>query len=292
MTTPLIPSEMIGRLATLPDFLRSNILGQDEVLHEICGLLARSFCELRCPQRPIASMLYLGPTGVGKTETALLFTEHLYGDKNKLQRLDMSEYMVEDSIKVLRGASIHERGILGMLYDRSGGSGTLLFDEIEKAHKEILDVFLQILSAGRFTLANGETLVTRTEQAGAREMRVETFGRFDLRCVFNKLSYETLKKIGQLHTDKCLGIINGKGHELSYAPGVVEYIQEKGYSEHFGARPMLNAAMRVLGDPVAEQMLINGGWAVRGINNHQTRSKKSTTGAARNARWRFSHELC
>jgi ATP-dependent Clp protease ATP-binding subunit ClpA len=119
-----------------------------------------------------------------------------------------------------------------------------------------------------------ETLVTRTEQAGAREMRVETFGRFDLRCVFNKLGYETLKKIGQLHTDKCLGIINGKGHELSYAPGVVEYIQEKGYSEHFGARPMLNAAMCVLGDPVAEQMLINGGRPVRGIIKHDRRSKK------------------
>jgi len=161
MTTPLIPSAMIGRLSTLADFLCSNIIGQDEVLHDICGLLRRSFCELRFPQRPIASMLYLGPTGVGKTETALLFSEHLYGDKNKLQRLDMSEYIVEDSIKVLRGASIQERGILGMLYDRSGGSGTLLFDEIEKAHREILDVFLQILSAGRFTLANGETLDLR-----------------------------------------------------------------------------------------------------------------------------------
>ena len=65
-----------------------------------------------------------------------------------------------------------------------------------------------------------------------------------------------------------------KGHELSYAPGVVEYIQEKGYSEHFGARPMLNVAMRVLGDPVAEQMLINGGWPVRGIIKHDGRSKK------------------
>src|SRR6201995_2622155 len=150
MISPLVPSALIRQLHTLPAFLLSNIIGQDEGFHDICGLLRRSFCELRFPQRPIASMLYLGPTGVGKTETALLFTEHLYGDKNKLQRLDMSEYMVEDSIKVLRGASIHERGILGMLYDRSSGSGTLLFDVIEKAHKEILDVFLQILSAVLF----------------------------------------------------------------------------------------------------------------------------------------------
>ena len=303
MNDPLIPTEVVRKLSTLPDFLSSNIIGQDEVLHEICGLLRRSFCELSFPQRPIASMLYLGPTGVGKTETALLFTEHLYGDKNKLQRLDMSEYMVEDSIKVLRGASIHERGILGMLYDRSGGSGTLLFDEIEKAHRLILDVFLQILSAGRFTLANGDTLdlrkyvivatsnigsrmlmeskttdrealVTRTERAGAQEMRPETFGRFDLRCVFNKLNYETLKKIGQFHTDRCLGIINGNGHELSYAPGVVEHIQQQGYSEQFGARPMLNAAMRVLAGPVSEEMIANGGRPVRGIIKHDRRSNK------------------
>jgi ATP-dependent Clp protease ATP-binding subunit ClpA len=161
MTTPLVSSELIRKLSTLPDFLLSNIIGQDEVVRDITGLLRRSFCKIRFPQRPIASMLYLGPTGVGKTEIALLFTHHLFGAENKMQRLDMSEYMVDDSINVLRGRSINERGILGMLYDRSGGSGTLLFDEIEKAHAQILDVFLQILSAGRFTLANGETLDLR-----------------------------------------------------------------------------------------------------------------------------------
>jgi ATP-dependent Clp protease ATP-binding subunit ClpA len=303
MSTPLIPAQMRERLATLPGFLHANILGQDEVLGDICGLLRRSFCGLRFPERPVASMLFLGPTGVGKTETALLFTEHLHGDKDKLQRIDMSEYMVEDSIKILRGGTIHERGILGLLHDRSGGCGTLLFDEIEKAHRLILDVFLQILSAGRFTLANGETLdlrnyvivatsnigsrmlmesktldretlVTRTEQAGAHEMRPETFGRFDLRCVFNKLGYETLRKIGQLHTNKCLAIINDAGHDLELLPGVVEHIQQLGYSEQFGARPMLNAAMRVLAGPVSEQMLINGGRPVRGILRHDRRSNK------------------
>jgi ATP-dependent Clp protease ATP-binding subunit ClpA len=303
MTTPLVSSELIRKLSTLPDFLLSNIVGQDEVVRDITGLLRRSFCRIRFPQRPVASMLYLGPTGVGKTEIALLFTHHLFGAENKMQRLDMSEYMVDDSINVLRGRSINERGILGMLYDRSGGSGTLLFDEIEKAHPQILDVFLQILSAGRFTLANGETLdlrnyvivatsnigarmlmeskstdretlVHRTERAGSQEMRPETWGRFDLRCVFNKLDYETLKRIGQLHTEKCLAIINKEGHDLSYETGVVEHIQRAGYSEQFGARPMLNAAMSVLGDPVAEQMLINGGFAVRGVIRHNARSNK------------------
>src|SRR5580704_306791 len=107
--TPLIPADLIARLNTLGAVLKASILGQDEVLNDCVALLQRSFCGLRYTGRPIASMLFLGPTGVGKTEAALLFTEHLYGDKNKLQRLDMSEYMVEDSIKVLRGGSIHER---------------------------------------------------------------------------------------------------------------------------------------------------------------------------------------
>ena len=118
MTTPLVSRALIGQLKTLGGFLGANILGQDEVLGDICGLLRSAFCELRMPEKPVASMLFLGPTGVGKTETALLFTQHLFGDKKKLQRIDMSEYMVEDSIKVLRGANINERGILGMLYDR------------------------------------------------------------------------------------------------------------------------------------------------------------------------------
>src|ERR1700738_4603039 len=303
MTTPLVSRALIGQLKTLGGFLGANILGQDEVLGDICGLLRSAFCELRMPEKPVASMLFLGPTGVGKTETALLFTQHLFGDKKKLQRIDMSEYMVEDSIKVLRGANINERGILGMLYDRSDGSGTLLFDEIEKAHRLILDVFLQILSAGRFTLANGETLdltnyvivatsnigsqmlmeskttdratlVTRTEQAGTHEMRPETFGRFDMTCVFNKLDYETLRLIGQLHTDKCLEIINSKGHHLTIEPGVVQHIQKKGYSEKFGARPMLTPAMRVLSWPVSDEMIENGGLPVKGKIRHDRRSNK------------------
>src|SRR5882724_1724030 len=94
--------------------------------------------------------LFLGPTGTGKTETAELFTRHLFGSEDKLVRIDLSEYMTVDSIGILRGENIRERGLLGLLYDRSGGAGTILFDELEKAHKLILDVFLQILSAARF----------------------------------------------------------------------------------------------------------------------------------------------
>lgn len=140
----LIPGDTREKLNNLRGFLRTNILGQDEVLSDIVALLQRSFCNLRYPGRPIASMLFLGPTGVGKTETARLFTQHLFGEESRLVRLDMSEYMVLDSIGILRGQGITERGLFGHYYDRSGRSGTLLFDEIEKAHPLIMDVFLQI----------------------------------------------------------------------------------------------------------------------------------------------------
>jgi ATP-dependent Clp protease ATP-binding subunit ClpB len=248
-------------------------------------------------------MLFLGPTGVGKTETALLFTEHLFGSSEKLVRLDMSEFMTIDSINVLRGQNTSDCGLLGLYVKRSGGSGTLLFDEIEKAHPLIMDVFLQILSAGRFTVVTGETLdlsnyvvvatsnigsrmlmesrssdretlVRRTLAAGTNEMRPETFARFDLHAVFNKLDYLTLKRIAHLHVSHVLEIISGQGHLITCSPEVIEYVQREGYSEHFGARPMQNAAMRILGGVVTEQILGDSARPVKGLLCHDRRTNK------------------
>ncbi len=301
--TPLIPSDLISKLNTLGDILAANILGQDEVLTDIAALLQRSFCGLRYAGRPIASMLFLGPTGVGKTETALLFTEHLFGSAEKLVRVDMSEFMTVDSINVLRGANTADCGLLGLYFNRSGGSGTLLFDEIEKAHPLIMDVFLQILSAGRFTLATGETLdltnyvvvattnigsrmlmesrstdretiERRAIQAGTSEMRPETFARFDRHYVFGKLDYLTLRRIGQLHVDKAVAIINAQGHEITVEPSVVEYVQREGYSEKFGARPIQNAAMRIIGDVVSQELIKSGGYPVQGVVSHDRRQNR------------------
>lgn len=301
--TSLVSSDLLSRLNTLREFLGANILGQDEVLSDITALIQRSFCGIRFPNSPVASMLFLGPTGVGKTETVLLFTECLFGSDEHLVRLDMSEYMTIDSIGILRGQNKYDRGLLGLYTARTGGRGTLLFDEIEKAHPLIMDVFLQILSAGRFTLATGETLdlsnyvvvatsnigsrvlmesrstdretiVRRTTQAGTSEMRPETFARFDLHCVFNKLDFLSLKRIGQLHLGKCLGLINSQGHTVECDPSVVEYVQREGYSEKFGARPMQNAAMRIVGDVIAGAMLGNGGGPVTGTIAYDRRTSK------------------
>jgi len=301
---PLLSPELLLRLNTIGDFLGENILGQHEVLADIVALLQRSFLGIRFRNRPVASMLFLGPTGVGKTETVNLFTRHLFGDDGgKLVRLDMSEYMTVDSIGILRGQDTQDCGLLGLYTRRTGDHGTLLFDEIEKAHPLIMDVFLQILSAGRFTLATGETLdlsnyvvvatsnigsrvlmesrstdretiVRRTTQAGTTEMRPETFRRFDLHCVFNKLDFLTLKAIGQLHVNKCLEIINAQGHCVNVEPSVVEYIQREGYSEKFGAAWMQTAAMRILGDVVAAEMLKNGGEPVTGTIVYDRRTNR------------------
>ena len=286
-------SDSLPKLRSLRNVLESRIIGQREALDDITALLSRALCGCRYPGRPIASMLFLGPTGVGKTETARIFTEHLFGEESKLVRLDMSEYMTLYSIDILRGSHQSERGLFGHYYDRSSGSGTLLFDEIEKAHPLIMDLFLQILSAARLTLATGETLdlsnyivvatsnigsrmlmesrsidretvVRRTLMAGRNEMRPEIFARFDLPCVFNKLDYQILNKIGELHLAKCLGLINDQGHDINCEPGVVEYVQREGYSEHFGARPIENAVMRILGDVVSAEMLKDGGRRVAG----------------------------
>jgi ATP-dependent Clp protease ATP-binding subunit ClpA len=301
--TPLVPPSLLLRLNTLASFLRSNILGQDEPLSEIVSLLQRSFCNLRFPGRPVASMLLLGPTGVGKTETALLFTQHLFDSEKKLVRFDMSEFMNQSSLGVLVGSSVGERGLFGHYFDRSQGSGTLLFDEIEKAHPLVMDIFLQILSAGRFTLATGETLdlsnyvvvattnigsrllmesrstdretlVRRTIQAGTQDLRPETYARFDLHCVFNKLGYDVLKDIAAIHLKKSIALINGEGHSISCQPGVLEYVQREGYSEKFGARPMQNAALRIVGDVVARAMLSDSGRPIQGSICYDRRSNR------------------
>jgi ATP-dependent Clp protease ATP-binding subunit ClpA len=100
--------ESLHKLRSLPDALESRIIGQREVFADITALLSRALCGCRYPGRPLASMLFLGPTGVGKTETVRIFTEHLFGEENKLVRLDMSEYMTLDSIEPLLDRSIHD----------------------------------------------------------------------------------------------------------------------------------------------------------------------------------------
>jgi len=283
----------IQRLTGLDSYLGSQILGQEEVILQVTSLLQRAFCGIRLPNRPVASLLFLGPTGVGKTETAELLTQRLFGTREKLIRLDMSEYMTVDSIDILRGANMREDGILGRYFDQSEASGVILFDEIEKGHRLILDLLLQVLSAARFTTAAGrtldlrgyvvvatsnigsemlmesrtrdrETLVRRTVQAATQDMRPEIYARFDEVCVFNRLNDEVLGAIAKLHLDRCLEIVRRQGHDITLSGSVLEYVLREGWSPEFGARPLQQAALRALGGAIVPKLLEGEGRAVSG----------------------------
>lgn len=296
-------TDRIAELNSLGEFLTSNILGQTEPLTEITELVQRSFCGLRFPGRPVCSMLFAGPTGVGKTETVNLLCQHFMPYRDQLVRLDMSEFQNQNALGLLIGNKVGEYGLLGHYHKKTGGKGILLFDEIEKAHPLIQDVFLQILSAARFTLANGETLdlsnyvvvattnigsrmlmeskstdretiVKRTMRAITSEMRPEIFGRFNLVAVFNSLDWETLLRIGEYQVGWVTSLINALGHDIKVDKSVIESVQGEWYSEKFGARPIQAMAMATIGGIVARVMLKNGGQPVRGTIVYDKRSNK------------------
>jgi ATP-dependent Clp protease ATP-binding subunit ClpB len=299
----LISPALLESLNSLGEFLSSHLIGQAEVISGVTDLLQQSFCGLWFENQPLASVLLLGPTGTGKTALAELCNEHLFERPDKLIALDMSEYMNASALERLIGNRVGERGLFGHYFDRCAGEGTILFDEIEKAEPRIVDILLQILSAGRFTLANGETLnltrfmvfvtsnigaqvlmgsrntdretiVMRTETSLEADMRPEIVGRFDLIASFNKLNYQDLMRIAELHMQKALARINAHGHQLTLGDGVLGFIQRQGYSEKFGARPVRKAAMRVLGGAIKNAMLANGGGPVCGRLEYDRRANR------------------
>ena len=189
--------------------------------------------------------------------------------KKHVFRFDMSEYQTQESLGVLLGGRLGERGTLGMVYDRAK-VGTLLFDEIEKAHPRVLDVFLQILDAARVTLASGETLdwsgfyVVFTSNIGTADlmslqhstrstmerhvltraqqtMRPELYTRITEKLVFNRLSYDHQLEIAQLLLNQELEFLKNKGHDLKPHAAVLPFLVHRSFHAKFGARPMRDA---------------------------------------------------
>jgi ATP-dependent Clp protease ATP-binding subunit ClpB len=265
--------------------LLQRIRGQDHVLPRIVSLLQRGELGLTKPGRPRGSFLLLGPTGVGKTEVTLTFTSFLMGKEHAF-RFDMSEYQTQASLGVLLGGKLGERGTLGMVYDRAK-VGTLLFDEIEKAHPRVLDVFLQILDAARVTLASGETLdwsgfyVVFTSNIGSadlmsiqhsaqatmerhvltraqQQMRPELYARITEKLVFNRLTYDHQLEIAQLLLNQELAFLLAKGHQLEPAPAVLPFLVRRGFHPKLGARPMRDAVEKLVGDAVVVDLLTGG----------------------------------
>jgi ATP-dependent Clp protease ATP-binding subunit ClpA len=260
--------EQASHLRGLPDFLRSNIIGQEHVIPKVVPTLQNGELGLSDPNRPKGTFLFLGPTGVGKTELTLLMCRYLFEDDRKhCVRLDMSEYQNQDSLQLLLGQNETSRGNFGRFYDRAEGRGFILFDEIEKAHPRVLDIFLQVLDAARITVANGETLdlsqfyIVATSNIGAdvlmnvksssiatierfiedlaaAELRPEVLARFNVRCVFQRLSYHAQKVIAANMLKKELIHLAAKGHQLEIGPGVLELVIAEGVEPRLGARRM------------------------------------------------------
>lgn len=263
---------LLERLRGLKKFLRGEIIGQDSAIEAIVPFLQAGELGLAPPERPKASFLFLGPTGVGKTELATCFTRHLLGP-DRLLRIDMSEYQHPDSIARLLGGTASP----SLLQARMKNTGLLLLDEIEKAHPSILDLLLQILDAGRLTLANGEELdftswyvvltsniaslaIARSRQNGAalerfvraqalRYLRPELVGRLDDVLVFHRLP------------DEALGAIQGK-----FVDREAERLERLGYrvdrsvtlmlsAEQGGARSIRGEVLKELRGKLLEEIL-------------------------------------
>jgi ATP-dependent Clp protease ATP-binding subunit ClpA len=277
-----LSSDQLERLRQLQPYLRDRIRGQNHVIPQVVSALQRGELGLTTPNRPRGSFLFLGPTGVGKTELSLAFTDYLLG-KDKLFRLDMSEYQTQESLCVLLGGRIGEIGLLGMAVARSA-TGTLLFDEIEKAHPRVLDVFLQVLDAARVTMASGATLdlsgfyIVFTSNIAAAEiinlqhssfatmerhvlakaqrtLRPELYARITEKLVFNRLSYDVQMEIARLHIGRELSFLRDKGFHLTFGHAVVSFLMQRGFHSRLGARPLRDAIEKHLRGAIADALL-------------------------------------
>ena len=260
-----ISPALVEKLRGLENHLRANIKGQDHVIPRICSVLHRGELGLAHPTRPKGSLLFVGPTGVGKTEVTICFTDYLFAN-GYLHRFDMSEFMNQSSVGLLLGATPSEVGMLGRALSLHDG-GTLLFDEIEKAHPLVLDLFLQILDAGRITLATGETkslrnyYVVLTSNIGAAEamrmensafstiertvlrrvdqmLRPELVARINDKLVFNRLTYPVQRQICELMIQREAARLGELEHEVTVTSNGMEKLVRDGYHRTLGARPM------------------------------------------------------
>lgn len=289
------------QLRTLPARLKKLLTGQDAAIDLVAERLQHGELGLTTPGRPKASFLFLGPTGVGKTELTLRFTEDLIGP-GRVVRLDMSEYQTADRLALLLGTA-EEPGRIAEGFDACEGRGTLLFDEIEKAHPRVLDVLLQILDAARLTTGRNrvldfsawyivltsnigaqrimtmrrskyETMARLVRQDAQRELRPEIFARITVTVVFNKLDYDAQCEIaGGMIKKECAALV-ARGFAITAESAVSEVVIQRGYHERLGARPMRDATELLVRNALARELLEGsdgGGRLVAHANGQELR---------------------
>jgi ATP-dependent Clp protease ATP-binding subunit ClpB len=278
----------VDRLGRMEDRLRMRVIGQDAALTSVAAAVRRARAGLKDPNRPIGSFLFLGPTGVGKTELARALAEFLFDDEHSMVRIDMSEYQEKHTVSRLVGAP---PGYVG--YDEGGQLteavrrrpySVLLLDEIEKAHPDVWNILLQVLDDGRLTDGQGRTvdfrnaLVIMTSNVGSQHLRElaadnrktierrveeelrhtfrpEFLNRIDEIIFFEPLRREQMDGIVQIQVARFSELLRDRGLSLELTPAAVQLIADRGFDPIYGARPLKRSVQKNLIDPLATALL-------------------------------------
>jgi len=267
----------VQKLVRMEDVLHERIVGQDEAVAAVANAIRRSRAGLSDPNRPIGSFLFLGPTGVGKTELARTLADFLFDDERAMVRIDMSEYMEKYSVSRLIGAppgyvGYEEGGQLTEAVRRRPYSVVLL-DEVEKAAQDVFNVLLQLMDDGRLTDGQGRTvdftnavlIMTSNLGSGGTDEQVmqavraqfkpEFINRIDEIVIFRTLSEADIAKIVDLQVEQLRGRLEDRGLELELTDAAREHVARVGYDPDFGARPLKRVIQKELADPIALAVL-------------------------------------
>ncbi len=260
----------VEKLVHMEERLHERVVGQDAAIEAVSNALRRARSGLQDPNRPIGSFVFLGPTGVGKTELARALAEFMFDDERAMVRLDMSEYQEKHTVSRLVGAppgyvGYEEGGQLTEAVRRRPYS-VILLDEIEKAHAEVFDILLQLLDDGRLTDGHGRTvdfrntvvIMTsnlRSAEDMAERFRPEFLNRIDEIVVFEALTREQLGEIVEMQLGRLNERLAERGLSLELTEGARELIAEAGWDPAYGARPLKRAIQRLLENPLALRLL-------------------------------------
>lgn len=287
--TKLLEGER-DKLMQMASFLHKRVIGQNEAVDAVCNAIRRSRAGLSDPNRPIGSFLFLGPTGVGKTELSKALAEFMFDTENAMVRIDMSEFMEKHSVARLIGAppgyvGYEEGGYLTEAVRRRPYS-VILMDEVEKAHSDVFNILLQVLDDGRLTDGQGRTVDFRNtviimtsnlgshviqEMAGDKDkyeemqnavlelasqhFRPEFINRIDAPVVFEPLKQTQIREIAEVQIQRLDKRLHEKDLKLEVSNGAYDYLAEAGYDPVYGARPLKRAIQTHIENPLAELIL-------------------------------------
>ena len=266
--TRMLQSER-EKLLHLEEELHRRVIGQDEAINAVSDAVRRSRAGLQDPKRPIASFIFLGTTGVGKTELAKALAEYLFNDEQMMTRIDMSEYQEKHTVSRLIGAP---PGYVG--YDEGGQLteavrrkpySVLLFDEIEKAHPDVFNILLQVLDDGRLTDNKGRTanfkntIIIMTSNATREQlratMRPEFLNRIDEIITFQQLTQEQIADVVRLQMKRVTDMLEPQGIRLETTDAAIRYLAQEGYDPDFGARPVKRAIQQLVLNDLSRKIL-------------------------------------